>query len=159
MSAEMPETPATEPTAFAALTARLQRLEDLDAIRQLFIDYGRHLDRCDFAAYAALFADDGEVLLGPLGRAQGPDAIRALMERTLAGREGETYHVISSPVIELSGDTATSSVMWTVVARNSEGGTAVTMIGHHDDQLVRQRGQWRFARRRGFVDIPSTYRA
>ena len=30
---------------------RLQRLEDRDAIHQLFIDYGRYLDAGDFDAY------------------------------------------------------------------------------------------------------------
>ncbi len=145
-------------TTIAALSQRLRRLEDLQEIQQLFIDYGHHLDHGDFAAYASLFADDGEILLGPMGRATGPAEIQALMERTLAGRVGDTYHVISSPMIELAGDTATSVVMWTVVARNADGGSVVTMIGRHEDDLVRERDRWRFARRRGFIDIPSTYR-
>jgi hypothetical protein len=50
---------------------RLRRLEDLEEIRQLFTDYGRHLDAGDVQAYAELFADDGEVLLGPIGRDPG----------------------------------------------------------------------------------------
>ena len=54
------------------LGARLRRLEDLEEIRQLFVDYGHHLDRGDLDAYAALFTDDAELLLGPLGRARGP---------------------------------------------------------------------------------------
>jgi len=43
---------------------RLQRLEDRDAILQLFIDYGRHLDAGDWDSYASLFAEDGEVRSG-----------------------------------------------------------------------------------------------
>jgi hypothetical protein len=31
------------------------------------------------------------------------------------------------------------------------------MIGHHRDQLIRRDGRWRFLRRAGHVDIPSTY--
>src|SRR6185437_7661591 len=42
------------------LEARLRRLEDLALIRQLFVDYKIVLDKQDFAAYAALFAADGE---------------------------------------------------------------------------------------------------
>ena len=52
---------------------RVQRLEDILEIQQLFIDYGHHLDAGDFEAYASLFANEGEVLLGPLGRARGRD--------------------------------------------------------------------------------------
>ncbi|MDO8389486.1 MAG: nuclear transport factor 2 family protein [Actinomycetota bacterium] len=139
----------------AALAARLQRLEDLQAIHQLFVDYGRHLDQGDWAAYAALFADDGEVLLGPMGRAQGPEHIRALMEGLLADKVGETIHIISSPAVVLDGDTATSEVMWTVLRRMEDGSPKLTACGRHQDLLVRQRGVWKIRQRRGFIDLPS----
>ena len=64
-------------TTEADLAERVRRLEDLAAINQLFIDYGAHLDAHDFDAYASLFDEDGEVLLGPLGRAKGPAEIKA----------------------------------------------------------------------------------
>jgi len=142
-----------------ALAARLQRLEDLEEIRQLFIDYGHHLDRGNFAEYAALFAEEGEVLLGPMGRAKGPAEIEALMRRTLEGRVGTSFHLITSPVVQLDGDRATSQVMWTVLARGEDGAPEVTMLGHHRDELVREKGRWRFLRRAGYPDLPTTYRA
>jgi len=141
-----------------SLAARLQRLEDLEEIRQLFTDYGHHLDHGEFAEYAALFADDGEVLLGPIGRATGPEAIEALMRATLEGRSGSSFHVITNPIIHLDGDRATTEVMWTVVSRGEDDQTTVSMLGRHRDTLVRQRGQWKFLRRQGFIDIPSRYR-
>ena len=137
------------------IEARLQRMEDLLEIQQLFIDYGAHLDAGDFESYASLFATDGEVKLGPMGKAQGRDAIRRLMEGVLAGGVGTSYHVISSPRVELDGDTATSEVMWTVVNRGPDGQAVLSMIGKHRDRLVREDGRWRFRERRGFVDIPS----
>jgi hypothetical protein len=54
------------------IEARLRHLEDLASIHQLFIDYGLALDAGDFTTYANLFARDGELLLGPMGRATGP---------------------------------------------------------------------------------------
>ena len=138
-----------------ALEARLARLEDLMEIHQLFIDYGRYLDAGDFDAYASLFAADGEVLLGPMGRAQGPENIKALMTKTLAGSVGTSFHIVSSPAVTLDGDRATSVVMWTVVNRDVGGQATVSMIGRHVDELVREEGRWRFRRRKGFVDIPS----
>ena len=137
------------------LQDRVQRLEDILEIQGLFIDYGHHLDAGDFEAYASLFAIEGEVLLGPLGRAKGRDQIRALMEKTLDGAVGTSFHVISSPMIALRGDTATSDVMWTVVHRKEDGHPSLSMIGRHRDDLVREDGRWRFLKRRGFVDIPS----
>lgn len=140
------------------LQDRVRRLEDNLEIQQLFIDYGHHLDAGDFEAYALLFAKEGEVLLGPLGRAKGRDEIRALMKKTLSGAVGQSFHVISNPMIALSGDTATSEVMWTVVRRAEDGHPSLSMIGRHRDELVREDGRWRFSKRRGFVDIPSAMR-
>jgi uncharacterized protein (TIGR02246 family) len=137
------------------LAARIQRLEDLMEIHQLFVDYGLALDAGDFDTYASLFADEGEVLLGPVGRAKGRDEIKDLMTKTLSSGVGSSYHIISSPQVQLDGDTATSEVMWTVVNRTREGQATLTMIGRHRDELVRENGRWRFARRRGYVDIPS----
>jgi len=135
--------------------ARLQRLEDLQAITQLFIDYGRYLDAGDFSSYAKLFAADGEVLLGPMGRATGPEAIQALMEEKLAAHVGESYHLISRHMITLEGDRAHSSTMWTVFHRSESGGPVATMLGRHEDELCRTSEGWRFLKRRGFVDLPS----
>jgi uncharacterized protein (TIGR02246 family) len=138
------------------IEARLRRLEDIQAIQQLFIDYGHYLDSGDFDAYAALFAQEGEVQLGPMGKAKGRDAIKALMAKSLDGLVGSSFHIISSPMISLKGDSASSEVMWTVVQRGEDGQPVVPMIGRHRDELVRDEdGRWRFLLRRGFVDIPS----
>jgi ketosteroid isomerase-like protein len=139
------------------LEERLRRLEDLAAINQLFIDYGAHLDAHDFDAYARLFDEDGEVLLGPLGRAKGPADIKTLMERTMGPTGGQSFHVVSSPVVTLQGDRAEARVMWTVIQQDDTGRAQVGMIGHHRDQLIRRDGRWRFLRRAGHVDIPSAY--
>jgi uncharacterized protein (TIGR02246 family) len=141
----------------AELRDRVRRLEDLEEIRQLFVDYGRFLDTGDVAAYAGLFADEGEVLLGPVGRARGPAAIEALLTKALAGRVGTTFHLVTSPVVDVQGDEATSEVMWTVVAAGEDGRPAVTSLGFHKDDLVRDRGRWRFARRRGVMGLPATF--
>jgi uncharacterized protein (TIGR02246 family) len=138
------------------LARRVQRLEDLLAIHQLFVDYGRYLDAGDIDAYASLFAEDGEVLLGPLGRAKGRAAIKELMTKAVGGRQGSSYHIISSPQVVLDGDRATATVMWSVIARTAEGGAALTMVGRHEDELRREREGWRFVRRKGYVDLPST---
>ena len=77
------------------------------------------------------------------------------MEAAGPGPPGSDLHIIGTPMIELDGDTATSEVMWTVVRRDSQDNPVVSMVGRHRDDLVRERGQWRIKRRRGFVDIPS----
>jgi uncharacterized protein (TIGR02246 family) len=135
--------------------ARLTRLEDLEEIRQLFVDYGRHLDAGDVEAYADLFADDGEVLLGPIGRAKGRPAIVELMTRIRGGARTPSFHLVTNPMIRLDGDRATAEVLWTVIRPDADGRLEVAMFGRHHDELVRERGRWRFARRRGRIDVPA----
>ena len=90
----------------------MRRLEDLEEIRQLFVDYGYLLDLGDYAAYAQLFAEDGELMLGPLGRAKGRQEIETMMARV--GGAG-SLHLITSPIVTLDGDRAVARVMWTVI--------------------------------------------
>lgn len=138
------------------LERTVQRLADLQAIQQLFIDYGAYLDAGDLDSYADCFTEDGRLLIGPLGTAHGRAEIKAVMERALGGGSGNSFHLITSPRIDLDGDAATTVVMWTVVARTEDGRPAVTLIGRHEDVVVRDAdGRWRFQERRGFVDIPS----
>jgi uncharacterized protein (TIGR02246 family) len=141
-----------------ALEDRLRQLEDLLEIQQLFIDYGHYLDQGDFASYAELFAEDAELLLGPVAKVTGRKAIESAMTKTMDGRVGTSIHVISNPMIKLDGDKATSEVMWTVLGRTPEGPPTVTMVGRHRDELVRRDGRWLFQRRRGFIDMPTTIR-
>lgn len=139
------------------LGARLRRLEDLEEIRQLFVDYGHHLDRGDLDAYAALFTEDGELLLGPLGRARGRAEIREVMARATRGSAGNSWHLITNPMIRLDGERATAEVMWTVIFREEDGSPGVRMMGRHRDVLARRDGRWRFLRREGLIDVPSSY--
>jgi uncharacterized protein (TIGR02246 family) len=134
---------------------RLQRLEDLEEIRQLFIDYGHHLDVGDFEAYANLFAADGEVLLGVMGRAKGPQAIRTLMESQLGASVGQSYHLIANPIVRLDGDKAASFVTWVAILRDRQGNPSLRMWGHHKDVLIREQGHWKFLRREGHIDLPT----
>jgi len=142
-----------------SLDARVRRLEDLLEIQQIFIDYGLALDAGDFDLYASLFAETGTITLGPMGQATGRLAIKELMERTMEGRVGQSLHIVSSPQITFGNtdDVAHSQVMWTVVHRDKSGQPRLTMMGRHQDELVREDGRWKIAHRRGLIDMPSTF--
>ena len=66
----------------SSLATRLQKFEDKEEIQNLLLDYGRHLDNRDFAAYSSLFAKDGEWVGGFGTAAGGPAGIKAFMEAT-----------------------------------------------------------------------------
>ena len=125
---------------------RLRALEDKEQIAQLLIDYGRHLDSRDLAAYAALFAADGE-WIGGFGKVAGRANIRAFMEKSLGTgpNRGGSHHIMSNFVITVKGDTATAWSRWTFVAPG-ERGAAIAQAGRYDDTFVRENGVWKFKR-------------
>jgi ketosteroid isomerase-like protein len=142
---------------------RLRRLEDLEQIRQLFVEYSRALDKQDFVAYGALFAADGEFIATPqqgLQQAKGPAAIQALVEAMpgslLGSAPGDDFHVVINPLIELDADDpdrARAEVTWLYVVKGDDGLPSPAKLGHYDDQLVREDGRWRFLRREAPTDI------
>jgi uncharacterized protein (TIGR02246 family) len=130
-----------------AVAARLRALEDREEIRLLLLDYGRHLDSRDFAAYASLFAADGE-WVGGFGSVKGRDNIRAFMEKNMgtAPNRANNYHLLSNFVIHVEGDTATAWSRWAFVVPGASGAT-IAQAGRYDDTLVRENGRWRFRKR------------
>jgi uncharacterized protein (TIGR02246 family) len=144
----------------AALAARLQRLEDIDAIRRLFQDYRRSLDSKDFRAYADLFARAGEFIAGPDGsfRAKGREEIFALVDgmrgSLLTDESGDDLHVAVNDRIDLDGDTANATSTWVYLVRGGGDIPDVSKVGRYVDVLTREDGSWKFLRREAPCDIP-----
>src|SRR5262245_59488952 len=140
--------------ADASLLARIQRLEDLEEIRILLLDYGRFLDARDFGAYSRLFAKDGE-WVGGFGSVQGPAAIQTFMEKNIPGpNRTNTFHLLSNFEIDVHGDTATAWSRGTFVTPGADGKPVIAQSGRYDDTLVRENGRWKFKRRVASNDIP-----
>jgi uncharacterized protein (TIGR02246 family) len=140
-----------------ALEARVQRLEDREAISALFMRYRHCLDEKDFSGYAALFARDGEFVAAG-GSASGREQIEQLVDgmrgSLLTVAAGDDLHIVVNPDIELDGDRATARSTWIYVVRDDEGGPSLCKVGHYEDDLVREEGEWRFARRFAPMDMP-----
>ena len=136
---------------------RLQRLEDLEAIRALIAEYRRALDEKDFEAYAALFGDDGEFVTDGR-RVRGRAEILAMLAQlqstgALTERAGDDRHLVANVEIAVDGDRATARSTWVYLTREGEEPT-LAMVGHYDDELRRTAAGWRFARRAAPCDIP-----
>ena len=137
-----------------SLAARVQRLEDVQEIQGVLLDYGRFLDARDFAAYSRLFAKDGE-WVGGFGTVQGPAAIQAFMEKNITGpNRGNTFHILTNFKIDVHGDTATAWSRWTFVTPGPDKKPAISQAGRYDDTFVRESGHWKFKRRTASNDIP-----
>ena len=138
------------------LERRLQRLEDLQEITQLLVDYGELLDLRDLDGFAALWTEDAEFVMSTGLTAVGRAAIREMLGGVMARSPKSAMHIETNPRIQLHGDQATSTIMYAVAFTQPDGLARVTMLGHHHDDLVRTSDGWRIQRRRNVVNLPET---
>jgi ketosteroid isomerase-like protein len=131
------------------LAARLQRLEDAEAIRKLKARYSTICDSEYDSSVADLFTEDAILEAGVFGRAVGQDDIRTFFQG-LPGSHHFSLHYVSNPLVEVSasGETATGSwYLWqpnTAVEDGQE--RALIIAGRYDDEFRKIDGEWRFSR-------------
>jgi uncharacterized protein (TIGR02246 family) len=133
-------------------------MEDESAIRRILIEYGAFLDARDYAAYAGLFAQDG-VWIGGFGSFTGPTAIRQMLEANLGAPESgfvnkANFHMLTNPLIEIDGDRAHVTSKYLFWTRSPENAPTPLLAGRYVDEFVRERGEWRIARRTTYGAIP-----
>jgi hypothetical protein len=153
---------AAQPAVAAqpAATARLQELEDREAIRLVLRDYGRLLDERKFDEFGQLFAEEGEYVSG--NTTKGPvaiaDSLRRIMGSNSLGLAEPNFHVLFNERIELHGDTADSTSQSFFVAPGPDGAPQLIMMGSYVDSLVRTAQGWKFAKRvvRGNMSLRAT---
>ncbi|WP_088310615.1 nuclear transport factor 2 family protein [Novosphingobium sp. B 225] len=126
----------------AALLARIDRLESLDAIRQLPAKYALALDMRDMDAMVSLFPADVRVGKDASGRL----ALRAYMDRTLRSPFTGTSHHIGGHVIEFDDPDHAHGVVYSK-NEHETGDEWVIMQMMYVDDYVRTDGRWFFARR------------
>jgi len=145
----------TNDDLLAEVLDRVQRLEDVQAIWKLCLEYRRHLDARDFAAYSRLFTDDG-VWIGNLGSATGPAEIEQLLIRTLERHEERErhLHLVDNAVIDVDGDRGVAESTWVYITRDFSDNPVLSLIGHYKDVVVRTADGWRFERREAYLDFP-----
>src|SRR5262245_5156418 len=134
-----------------ALAAKVQALEDREAIRALLVTYARTLDERDFAGFEQLWAKDAEFIGGANNSAKGPAAIRDLLQGLLkvngAPVPGRDFHLVMNQTVDVAGDTATgfSRGTW-VVTDPQQKQLRISIIANYYDQFVREGGRWKFRR-------------
>ncbi len=138
-------------TADIQLVQRVQQLEDEKAIREVLVQYGEYLDARDYAAYSRLFAKDG-VWTGGFGSFTGPAAIEAMLVENLGAPEPgfvnkSSFHLITTPVVDVQGDTATARSRYLFFTASEDGRPNALLAGRYEDEFVREEGGWKIRRR------------
>lgn len=122
--------------------ARIDRLESVEAIRQLPARYALALDMRDIDAMVGLFPPDVRV-----GRdASGREALRAYLDETMRVQFDGTSHHIGGHVIEFDDPDRARGAVYSK-NEHETGAEWVIMQMLYLDDYVRRDGRWYFRRR------------
>ena len=137
-------------------------VEDQVAIQQLLHRYCHALDRGSVDEVVELFHPDAVLLPAYESDARhvGREAVRGWYEnydRTLRANVRYLRHKISSPVIEVSGNRATSACYLDADAIPAGFEEPIVLGGRYDDELVKDEGRWWFKERKiiGYYSHPA----
>ena len=128
------------------LEARIRRLEDIEAIRQLKAHYCQACDDDHNPdRVAACFVEDGLWASNTGVRAEGHAAIKRFMSGVPGGRIRNSAHMVTNPIITVTGDSATGH--WRLIMLYTGQTPAGDLqyhriIGFYDEEYVRVDGRW-----------------
>jgi hypothetical protein len=101
----------------AALTARVEKLEGIRAVKKLQRAFGYYVDRGLWGEAADLFANDGTIEIGIDGVYAGRERIEEYLRRLHGGQEGLIYGQINEwitlqPAINVAADGRSATARW-----------------------------------------------
>lgn len=128
----------------------VQTVLDRMLIQDLFTRYYSGLDGGDADAFGQFFAEGAELDVNGMV-AHGEHEIADLYRRVAADkppRTGTFRMILSNPLIEVAGATATARFLWTQLLNDSiKGPPQLIEQGREFDTLVKRDGQWRITKR------------
>lgn len=134
-------------------------IADTFALRELAVDYARHLDGRRPAAASALFAPDGVLRIVQRGVDAAPRSLAGTEQLTAAfarlERYDATFHFVGNHHIDVDGDSAVGEVYCLahhLGADHLGGRIDHVMVIRYQDRYVRTTIGWRFAERELQVD-------
>ncbi len=128
--------------AMTDLEARIDRLESLDAIRQLVSKYALTLDMRDVDAHVNLFAEDIQVSRETSGR----PALKIWLDKMMRDQFAGTSHHIGNHVIEFDDADHAHGIVYSK-NEHETGKEWVIMQMIYWDNYERVNGSWYFKRR------------
>lgn len=127
---------------FAALAARVRKLEDIEAIRALRMEYHRCVNEGDLAVVGDIYTEDAHVEFEGVGKATGREAGGKLVAHLAKGLSF-IKQFITNHIVEVHGDEA-EGVSY-LDARYVYGGTAVIASAKYVEKYRRTPEGWKIS--------------
>ena len=120
---------------------RLQRLEDIEAIKQMHLEYTYALMAMQYDRMLDCYAEDGVLELGGLNTAKGRQEIDGIFRNVMAKHSTlKDGHIISQPVITVDGETARGHWLLFIFPPEPKG---EWIQGREETEYVKVDGRWK----------------
>jgi SnoaL-like domain len=134
------------------LLARVQVLEDIEAIRKLkatycyLCDAGLEDER-NRNQLIAHFSDNAKVDfgMGPASMFEGKAGLEMFFGRVVPSGVSFCMHMVHNPIIDVDGDRATGKWYYEAPTTDASTNRAQWMAGTYEEEYVRENGKWKFA--------------
>ena len=125
---------------------KIQKLFDIEEVRELRSKYGWCYDQNDLDGLVDLFTDDAVCIFGPYGEWNGKDAIRAGYTGTLSEHGGATMHAVTNAVITVDGDTAHGEYYLVDFMFGAAKENPLKILAFYREDYRREAAGWRISR-------------
>lgn len=133
-----------------ALQARLQRVEDKEAIEKLTRAYGFYVDKGQWSQIVDLFADDGRVEIAGRGVYIGKKSVDRMFRESLGGGKNGLApgflfnHLVLQGIVDVAPDGKTAEGRWQVFAQVGMYERGATWAGGiFQNSYVKDGGVWK----------------
>jgi len=128
------------------LQTQLAALTDREMVREVYVNYGRGIDRLDEDAYRRSFWPDAQINYGTKESITPDQHWNGHMMNGFKVRRKAWGHLFTNQAIDITGDVAHVETYLTVMAVSKEKGNATTIwAGRYVDKLERRGGEWRIS--------------
>jgi hypothetical protein len=127
----------------AALEAKVAYLSDRQQIHDVYIHYGRGLDRNDVELMRTAFWPDVQINYGKQSNTFEEFVTRHLNWHV--SNLAHYAHLITNESVEIAGDVAHVETYVTLFSGDKKDGKSIVINGRYIDRLDRRNGEWRIA--------------
>jgi hypothetical protein len=139
------------------LEARITRLEDIEAIKQLKYRYAQLVDSRDWREFANLATEDAIWDFVDVGCFVGRDEIIRCTRDIFLATYSFLMHMFHNPIIEVRGNKATGQWYFEAAATDAAKNRAVWLAGKYDEEYVKINGAWKFKKVAGRFNFITPY--
>ncbi len=127
------------------LETRIQRIEDIEAIKKLRAKYCYAVDEKRLDDVMTLFSDNAKLDFWPSHQCDMQEDIRRFYGESVPSRLPFFMHMAQNAVVDVEGETGTR--VWYVLlpATSGQTGEATWSAGKYDETYVKIDGEWRFS--------------